>query len=390
MVGAVRQLALRVFVMPVRPSIFGFACLMLAATWCQESVHAEDSTAPAPIYPRALAHGDTIMFIAPAKYLDEPRNQLAKIRLERRGFKVRFPKTLFRKHGYLAGSDQERAAEIMAAFNDPEVDAIFPGTGGYGTTRIVDDLDYAAIRRNPKVLIGFSDITALHVAINQKTGLVTFHTPNPEYGLGNPDNLKPWAAKWFWRALLANEYDKQPGYLIAAKPTKQQVAENKKLYADVPSAITLAPGTARGKLIGGNLSVVHALMGTPFEIQTDGRILFLEDVGEDPYRVDRMLSTLKLAGKFDHLAGAILGCFTSREEEQPWSDDWSMNDVLAEYFAELGVPVIQQFPAGHVPYNTTLPIGVETELDATIGTVRLLENPVRLPESKRAAKNVSS
>ncbi len=330
------------------------------------------------------------MFIAPAKYLDEPRNQLAKKRLEKRGFKVRFPQTLFRKNGYLAGSDQERAAEIMAAFNDPEVDAIFPGTGGYGTTRIVDDLDYEAIRRHPKVFIGFSDITALHIAINQKTGLVTFHTPNPEYGLGNPDDLKPWAAKWFWRALLANEYGEQPGYVISAKPTKQQIAADKTLYEDFPPAVTLVPGTARGRLIGGNLSIVHALMGTPFEIQTDGKILFLEDVGEDPYRIDRMLSTLKLAGKFDQVAGVILGCFTIREKEEPWSDDWSMNNVLADYFADLGVPVLQQFPVGHVPFNTTLPIGIETELDATAGTIRFLETPVRLPKDSAAGHSAAA
>jgi len=360
-------------------SLVSFYLAMFAATNCHQPARAEDSPAPAPIFPKALAAGDTIMFIAPAKYLDEPRVQLAKRRLEERGFKVRFPKTLFRKYGYLAGSDQERAAEVMAAFNDPEVDAIFPGTGGYGTTRIVDDLDYDAIRRHPKVFVGFSDITALHIAINQKTGLVTFHSPNPEWGLGSPDDLQPWAAKWFWRALLAKEYGQRPGYEIFAKPTTQQTAEGKSLDADVPPAVTLVPGTARGRLIGGNLSVVHALMGTSFEIQTEGKILLLEDVGEDPYRVDRMLSTLKLAGKFDHVAGIILGCFNRRRDEEPWSDDWSMNDVLADYFAHLDAPVLEQFPVGHVPFNTTLPIGVESELDATAGTIRFLENPVRLP-----------
>ena len=361
-------------------AIPAIACAAIfAATICAQPARADDSMASTPIFPKALAAGDTIMFIAPAKYLDEPRNRLAKQRLEQLGFKVRFPKTLFRKHGYLAGTDQERAAEIMTAFNDPDVDAIFPGTGGYGTTRIVDDLDYEDIRRHPKIFIGFSDITALHIAINQKSGLVTFHSPNPEYGLGNTDNLQRWAAHWFWRALLANEYGKEPGYSILVKPNTQQIAESQGLYDGVPAAVTLAPGTARGRLIGGNLSVLHALMGTPFEIQTDRKILILEDVGEDPYRIDRMLSTLKLAGKFDHVAGIILGCFTHREEEEPWSDDWSMDDVLDDYFGQLGVPVLKQFPIGHVPFNTTLPLGVDAELDATVGTVRLLENPVRLP-----------
>ncbi len=336
-------------------------------------------TTPAPIYPPALQPGDTILFIAPAKYLDEHRNTLAKQRLEELGFQVRFPKNLFRKHGYLAGSDDQRAAELMAAFADPEVDAIFPGTGGYGTTRIVDKLDYDAIRRHPKILVGFSDITGLHVAINQRTGLVTFHTPNPEWGFGNPENLNPYAAKWFWRALAADKYGREAGYTITPQPTPAEIAWDKKLFADLPRIKTLAPGTVRGPIIGGNLSVLHALMGTPYEIKTDGKILFLEDVGEQPYRVDRMLSTLKLAGKFDHLAGVILGCFTRREDEDPWDDDWSMSDVLKDYFAELGVPVVTNFPAGHVPYNTTLPIGVPVELNATTGTIRILENPVQLP-----------
>lgn len=350
------------------------AALASAAT--QKS---ETQPAPAPIFPRALTPGDTIMFVAPAKYLDQPRNQLAKIRLQKLGYKVVFPKTLFRKQGYLAGADAERAAEINAAFADPEVDAVFPGTGGFGTTRIIDDLDYETIRRNPKIFVGFSDITGLHIAINQQTGLVTFHSPNPEYGLGNPDNLKPWPGHWFWRALLAKEYGDKTGYTILAMPSKRERAASAELYEDVPSAETLTPGTARGRLIGGNLSVLHAMMGTPYEIQTAGKILFLEDVGEDPYRIDRMLSTLKLAGKFDHVNGVILGCFTRRRGEQKWSDDWSMDDVLKDYFADLGVPVLKDFPVGHVMYNTTLPVGVEAELNATQGTLTILEDPVELP-----------
>ena len=122
------------------------------------------------------------------------------------------------------------------------------------------------------------------------------------------------------------------------------------------------------------------MMGSPYEIETDGKILFLEDVGEAPYRIDRMLSTLQLAGKLDHVRGVILGRFTRRKDEDPWDDDWSMADVLADYFAHLGVPVLKDFPAGHVPYNTTLPIGAELELNATAGSVTLLENPVQLKE----------
>jgi muramoyltetrapeptide carboxypeptidase len=337
----------------------------------------------APIYAKALAPGDTIMFVAPAKYLNEGRVSLAKKRLEEMGFKVRLPENLFRKQGFLGGSDEERAGELMAGFADAEVDAIFPGTGGYGTTRIVDKLDYDLIRRNPKVFIGFSDITALHIAINQRTGLVTFHSPNPEFGLGGENNLSPLAAKYFWRALLAKEYDSavggklRKGYAIETRPRDGDKSDDAAIFEEVPRAETFAKGKARGRLIGGNLSVLHALMGTPYEIETDGKILFIEDVGEAPYRVDRMLSTLRLAGKFDKVNGVILGAFTARDEESEWDDDASIDDVLRDYFADLGVPVIAHFPVGHVRYNATLPVGALVELDADRQTLQMLENPVR-------------
>jgi muramoyltetrapeptide carboxypeptidase len=351
---------------------FGF----LQAVVCADS--------PEPVFPKALAPGDTIMFVAPAKYLDEERILLAKKRLEEMGFKVRMPENLFRKHGFLGGSDDGRASELMQAFTDPEVDAVFPGTGGYGTTRIVDKLDYDAIRRNPKILIGFSDITGLHVAINQRTGLVTFHSPVPEYGLGSENNLSPLAAKWFWRALLAKKYHDpvgdglRRGYTIETRPRDGDKSRDAEVITDVPPAVAITKGKSRGRLIGGNLSVLHALMGTPYEIDTDGKILFLEDVGEAPYRVDRMLSTLRLAGKFDKVSGVVLGAFTAREGESKWDDDASTSDVFRDYFGKLGVPVLANFPAGHVRYNTTLPIGALVELDAEEQTLRVLENPVRV------------
>jgi muramoyltetrapeptide carboxypeptidase len=389
----------------------------LAASQCmaEERKHSELP----PIFPKALVPGDTIMIVAPAKYLDRERVSLAKKRLKEMGFKVRIPSGLFRQKGFLAGTDDERAAELMSAFADPKVNAIFPGTGGYGTTRIIDKLDYDVIRRNPKILVGFSDITGLHIAINQKTGLVTFHSPNPEWGLGSDDNLSPFAAKWFWRALLAKSYagteGREPGYTILPRgiegrspAARELFDEGRKLVAadgtliagseqtagqpsrrsnsrptlpqfELPSVHTMVGGKGRGRLIGGNLSVMHAMMGTPFEIQTDGKILFIEDVGEAPYRVDRMLQTLRSAGKFNHVAGVILGQFTAREEESSWDDDASIDDVLHDFFGEFKVPVLTHFPIGHVRYNATLPVGAMAELDADAQTLRVLENPVTLP-----------
>ena len=354
------------------------------ATRCCLAAERKYSELP-PIFPKALVPGDTVMIVAPAKYLDKERVALAKIRLEKMGFKVRIPEGLFRKKGFLGGTDDERAAELMAAFSDRKVNAVFPGTGGYGTTRIIDKLDYDVIRRNPKILVGFSDITGLHIAINQRTGLVTFHSPNPEWGLGVEKNLSPFAAKWFWRAILEKNYlgpkgvENQRGYTIFTRASEEDDVKTAELFDEVPRVYTMHGGKGRGRLIGGNLSVMHAMMGTPFEIQTDGKILFIEDVGEAPYRVDRMLQTLRMAGKFDHVAGVILGQFTERQEESKWDDDASVDEVLRDFFGKLDLPVLTHFPSGHVRYNTTLAVGAMAELDADAQLVRILENPVKLP-----------
>ncbi len=331
-----------------------------------------------PIFPKALCPGDTIQFVAPAGPLDKEKMELCKQRLEQFGFQVKVPADLYSESGYLAGSDERRANELNNAFQNPEVDAIFPGTGGYGTMRILEQIDYDAIRKNPKVFLGFSDITALHAAINQRTGLVTFHSPNPMWGLGSEDNLTPLSAHWFWRALLANRYsDDNEGYLISTMGWKKDADEATfEQTCKLTPPITLTGGRSQGRLAGGNLSLVAALMGTPDQIETAGKILFLEDVGEAPYRVDRMLCTMRLGGCFDELNGVILGQFTRRKSEDTSDEQRTINDVLDEYFAPLGIPVLKNFPLGHHRCNTTLPVGVMCELDADAQTIRLLENPV--------------
>ncbi len=330
--------------------------------------------ATGPIKPAPLEIGDTIAFIAPAGNLNQERMTLAKQRLEEMGFIIKQPDDLFRQYGYLAGTDERRAQEIMDAFTDPDVKAIFPGTGGYGTTRILDRLDYKTIRKNPKILIGFSDITGLHLAINRKAGLVTFHTPNPQYGLGSETNLSDFSAKYFWRALLKSSYYDDQGNRLTPGWTYD-------FPKDVPAPKTLATGTARGRLIGGNASLVAPTMGTPYEIQTKGKILFLEDVREAPYRIDRYLSNLKLAGKLDQLNGVILGKFTQADKSEDHHSEFSMKDVFEQYFGDLGIPVVYDFPAGHYKYNATLPIGAMVELEATEDgcKITVLEDPVKLP-----------
>ena len=330
-----------------------------------------------PIRPRALAPGDTVTIVAPAGSLSSDRIELAAQRLREMGFRVKLPPNLYRRRGYLAGSDQQRADEIMAAFRDPEVRGIFCGAGGFGVTRMLDLLDYEVIRKNPKVLTGFSDITGLHLAIQRKAGLVTFHTPVASYGLGSREGMTPFTADYFWRAILRSRYldddgnPRSPGYTYVPP-------------ADNPPIKVLSGGVGRGRLTGGNLSLIAATMGTPYEIETDGRILFLEDRNEEPYRVDRMLSTLRLAGKLERLAGVVLGVFVDCDTRDP-RGSLTLEEVLADYFEDMGVPVIWNFPVGHYKFNAAIPMGVMAELNAETRTLRLLENPVDLdPPASRS------
>jgi muramoyltetrapeptide carboxypeptidase len=356
----------------------------------QQSASAQQLTQPALLRP-----GDTIMFVAPAADLDRTRMMLAKKRLEERGYKIKMRNDVFVVEGYLAGNDQRRADEMMEAFCDPEVDAVFPGTGGYGVTRMLDLLDYEVIRQNPKLLIGFSDITALHAALNKKSGLITYHSPVPMYGLGSDKNLSKFSEKYFFRA-VEDGPDAGKDYIIEC-PKKDKV----------PQPTALGKGKARGRLTGGNLTLIVALEGTPYSLDMDGAILLIEDVGEAPYRVDRMLQQLKSAGKLSKIRGAVVGQFTESErvpskpdqyvaiatkygqwfwrncqrlfikvpepkEEEPTDPRFTVEGVLHQYFDPLGVPVLMNFPIGHYKMNCTLPLGGEVEIDADAATLKVI------------------
>ncbi len=315
------------------------------------------------VRPVGLKPGDTIMLVAPARGVDMTQVRRVQVALERQGYRVLVPEAIDRHYGYLAGSDAERAAELMAAFRDPEVAAIFPFTGGYGTTRILDRLDYGEIQRNPKILIGFSDITGLHLALAAKTRLVTFHSPNPDGGWGREAGMDLFAEHWLWRCLTSAPNVSGEGFAYAWPEGQAGMG-------------VVRPGTAAGELIGGNLSLIAALMGTPYEIETAGKVLFMEDVHEAPYRIDRYLSQLKLAGKLKSPAAVILGQFTDADADAE-DATWTMQQVFQDYFGDASYPVISNFPAGHVPRNATLPLGVPVEVDTSRGIVRVLQAPVQ-------------
>jgi muramoyltetrapeptide carboxypeptidase len=339
------------------------------ASWCMViavqggPLFAQDEKIPMEwVKAPALKPGDTIAFVAPAGPVDmEPMLECAK-GLEKSGYKVLIPKDIGRKNGYLAGTDEERVAELNTMIRDPKVRAIFSCRGGYGLTRIIDKIDYAALRKDPRIITGYSDLTALHLAIARKAKVITFHAPMVMRDLSREDQEKyKFSNKSFRRTVFADQYTKgETGYEIAvpadAKPVK------------------LVGGKARGRLLGGNLTLICATLGTPYAIEPKGAILFIEDVNEAPYRVDRMLSQLRLAGVLDAVSGVVIGSFSSKEA----GDAKDTDRVLREYFGGMRVPVIMNFPVGHTANNATLPHGGLAELDADRASLRLLENPVQV------------
>jgi muramoyltetrapeptide carboxypeptidase len=285
-------------------------------------------------------------------------------RIQSRGFRTKTYGDIYRSRGYLAGDDATRTSEVMAAFSDPETSAVWCARGGYGVMRLLDRIDFDVIRRNPKVFIGFSDISALHIAIGRRTGLITFHGPNLQDGFGKPDDMPPANEAALWRLLVAD-----------AEQLTKTTYRYETHAIEPPLLRTVRGGITVGPLTGGNLAVLCGLLGTPFEFETAGRILFLEDIGERPYRVDRYLVQLHLAGKLDGVAGVLLGDF-SYDEGDPAEYAADVAALLDEFFAPLGVPVLAGFPAGHNPINLALPIGAQFQLDADHQQVTLLETCV--------------
>ncbi|HEY0699591.1 MAG TPA: LD-carboxypeptidase [Micromonospora sp.] len=250
----------------------------------------------------------------------------------------------YARHGYLAGADELRAADLNAAFADPEVRGVLCTRGGYGAQRIVDLIDMAAVRADPKVVAGFSDITALQLALWRGARLATVHSP---------------AFAWSDERTPLRSAESLHAALTSTEPvTVSRVA-------DETTAGVLVPGVARGTLLGGNLCLVVASLGTPDLPDLTGAILLIEDVGEPPYKVDRMLTQLRRAGVLDGLAGVAVGQFTE------CADGWDVTvaDVIAERLGDLGVPVLGGLPVGHGAGQLTVPLGVPAVMDAVTGTL---------------------
>jgi muramoyltetrapeptide carboxypeptidase len=283
---------------------------------------------------------------------------LGRQQLEALGFKVKLGEHVRSRHGYFAGTDRERAADLQAMFADGEVAGIFCYSGGWGSPRVLPLLDFDAIRRHPKVLVGYSDITALLNAIHQETGLVTFHGPMAG------GNLQPWSIEQLRRVVMTAG----PIGTLGNPPKEDDELINRAF-----PTLTLRGGRARGPLVGGNLTLISALMGTPWEVETKGAILLLEDTTEELYRVDRMLTQLVLGGKLEGVAGVVFGYCTDCPVKGP---SLSLEEILRERLEPLGVPALKGLAFGHIPKMLTLPIGLQATLDADAGTLSFDEAAV--------------
>lgn len=292
----------------------------------------------------ALRPGDAVALVAPAGPLksDDEFNRAKEIvralGLEPRTGSYAKATTL----GYLAGTDEQRAADFNDAVRDPDIRGIFALRGGYGTMRILEQIDYDAIARDPKVVLGYSDLTALLNAVTQQTGLVTFHGPV--------------AALSQFSAL---ETQSLRAAVMSAEPLGVLKA---------PEAQTVRGGVASGRIAGGNLSLIAALTGTPYEIDTTDALLILEDVDESPYRIDRMLTQLRLSGALMRAAGIIAG---------GWTNCGVSDELLHDRLGDLGIPIVTETLIGHIDEQWTLPIGARAMLDAEARTLTLEEPSVR-------------
>jgi muramoyltetrapeptide carboxypeptidase len=312
------------------------------------------------IRPKVLKKGDTVGLVTPSTYVSSPDEIATAVRTaEYFGLKVKMGANVRKRNGYLGGSIAERAADVNAMFADPEVKAIFAIRGGYGSAQILPALDYDAIARQPKIFQGYSDITAMHLAIHQRTGLVTFHGPVMLSGFSN------YTIEHFRRAV----FETKPLGAVSNPIESNPLRPNHTLRA-------VRGGVATGPIVAGNLTLISTTMGTPYEIDTRGKILCIEDVGEEPYAMDRMLTQLRLAGKLDAAAGIVFGecarC-TPREFRPGFDSTFSLGEIVDDILGGLKIPVLAGLTFGHTSDQLTLPIGCRATLDANKGTLTIEE-----------------
>lgn len=313
------------------------------------------------VYPYVLPEGGTIAICAPASGVSRGDANDAAATLRSLGFRVKMGEHLLKGYGYLAGRDEDRAGELMGFVNDPEVDAIMAVRGGYGVMRILPMLDFAAIRASRKIIVGYSDITALANAIYHVSRMVSFHGPVAT------SSFEPYSLDSFRRVVMST----------APAGTFGDSNEFNGSRFTERRASMIVPGKKQGRLVGGNLTLVTGLMGTPYEIDTRGAILFIEEVEEEPYKIDRMLTQLAISGKLAACSGVVIGRFTKCEAGGgEYRLIGSLEEIVRRTLEPLGIPAVYGLPIGHIRSKITVPVGALATLDADERTLTIDEPAV--------------
>lgn len=306
---------------------------------------------------KRLTKKDLIGIVSPASTPDDLSTIQAAVNyFEKNGYNVIVGKNVGKYNGYLAGTDDERVEDIHQMFSNKKVKAVFALRGGYGSGRLLDKLNYKLIRSNPKIFVGYSDITAMQLAIFHKTGLITFAGPMPAVDFSN--EVSPYTEEMFWAIITSNK-----------KYGRIELPNEEKLFH-------LTKGAAKGRVIGGNLSTLVSIAGTDFFPLFKEKILLLEEIGELPYRIDRMLNLLRLLKVFKQVKGVILGRFKNCYETDAMKKSLTLGEVMDDYFGKLKIPVVYNFKHGHIKDNITLPIGITINMNAGRGTIDITEGAV--------------
>ena len=311
-----------------------------------------------PIRPPKLNKGDLIGILTPASPVaDAARIEKGVRYLESLGYRTKLGQNVGKVNGYLAGTDEERATDLHAMFSDKRVKAIICVRGGYGTPRLLSLLNYKLIARNPKIFVGYSDITALQLAFWKKCSLITFH--GPMAGVEMANQIDPFTEEMFWQCVTST---KKLGRLS---------------LPEEPKVETLHTGKASGRLLGGNLSLIVSLLGTQYQPGFTDSILFIEEIEEEPYRVDRMMTQLYNSNVFSKSNGMLLGQFTDCNPKDPTKPSLITEEVLQDSAAKFAKPTLANLPFGHISKKMTLPAGLRVKMDATTKSIDFLEAAVR-------------
>ena len=309
------------------------------------------------VHPQRLKKGDLIGVISPAGPVSNVTSIGKGVRyLESLGYRVVVGENAGKADGYLAGTDEERAADVHAMFLDGRVKAVMCVRGGYGTPRLLSHINYKLISRNPKILAGFSDVTALQLALWKKCRLITFH--GPMVGVEMANHMDPFTEEMFWRTVTSNR--------------KTEIRLSDDALID-----TLVPGRAVGRLLGGNLSLVASLLGTRYQPDFADAILFLEEVAEEPYRVDRMLTHLRNASLYRKANAILFGQFSDCNPLDPTKPSCTVAEVLHNAASTFGKPVLANLPFGHVSRKLTLPVGLRVKVDTSKKLLHFIEPAVK-------------